>query len=156
MALEYHTCLPLNSHFLQLQDIRVAEHLEQLHFAERSDRKSILLVVHQDLLQRKDLSCALAHALGDDTKSTLSKLLFHDLVLADPGGTAETALRWVGHAGWWCSGQRHVVSLSVLAQRCCVVLAQSRAFAMWFESRVLSHKGNSKVGSGMMILVRVG
>jgi len=49
-------CLPLNSHLFQLQDIRMAEHLEQLHLAERSDRKSILLVVHQDLFKSEDLS----------------------------------------------------------------------------------------------------
>lgn len=101
----------------------MAEHLEQLHLAERSDRKPVLLIVHQDLLQRKDLARALAHALGDDTESTLSKLLFHDLVFADPGGAAETSLRWIGHFGRWWSGERHVVGSSVLVQRCCDVLA---------------------------------
>jgi hypothetical protein len=139
----------------------MAEHLEQLHLTERSDRKPVLLIVHQDLLQREDLSRALAHALGDDTESTLSKLLFHDLVFVDPGGTAETSLRWVGHPGWWCSGQRHVVCLSVvrvLAQWCCIVLAtvaRVRGVArLKVVVGVLSHKGISEVGSDVMISQR--
>jgi len=132
----------------------MAEHLEQLHLTERSDRKPILLVVHQDLLQRKDLARALAHAFGDDTESTLSELLFHDLVFVNPGGTAETALRWIGHPGWWCSGERHVVSPSVLAQWCCDVsatVARIRGVArVKVVVGVLSHKGISEVGSGVM------
>ena len=134
----------------------MAEHLEQLHLAERSDRKSILLVVHQDLFKSEDLSCALAHALGDDTECTLSKLLFHDLVFIDPGGTAETSLRGTGHPGWWYSGERHVVCLSVLAQWCCDVLATVVARVRGVVRvkvlvEVLSHKGiSSEVGNVVM------
>ena len=48
------TSLPLNSHFLQFENIGMAQHLQQLHFAQSRDWEAILLVVHQDLLERKD------------------------------------------------------------------------------------------------------
>lgn len=47
----------LHCHLLQSQDVVVRQHLQQLDFSQRSDREAVLLVVHQNLLQREDATC---------------------------------------------------------------------------------------------------
>ena len=49
----------LDSHLFQFQDIDVVQLLQQLDLSERSDWEAILLIVHQNLLQRHNLSCSL-------------------------------------------------------------------------------------------------
>jgi hypothetical protein len=80
-----------HSHLFQDQHIVVREHFQQLYFAECRDRESILLIVHQDLLQREDLACHSMARLVYFTKGALAKLLHH-VVLADFAASLETAL----------------------------------------------------------------
>jgi hypothetical protein len=53
----------LHGHLFQLEDVGVIELLEQLDFTECRNRETILLIVHQDLLQCHHLACFLRSRL---------------------------------------------------------------------------------------------
>jgi hypothetical protein len=69
-------------HLFQLEDIVVREHLQQLDFSQRCDRKAIFLIVHQNLLEREDIARDSVSRFVHLTKSSLTELLHH-LVLAN-------------------------------------------------------------------------
>ena len=78
-------------HLFQLEDIVVREHLQQLDFSQRCDRKAVFLVVHQDLLEREDIARDPVSRFVHLTKSYLAELLHH-LVLANLRTSLEAAL----------------------------------------------------------------
>jgi hypothetical protein len=91
----------------------VRQHLQQLDFSQRCDGEAVLLVMHQNLLQRKDAAGSLLSRHVDFTKSTLSEFLHH-FVVADFAASLESPLQGkrrrcacrVGHVGGgvgWCS-----------------------------------------------------
>jgi hypothetical protein len=73
---------PLHRHLLQLQDVVVRQHLEQLDLPQRRDGKAVLFVVHEDLLHGVDVARDSMARLVHLSKSALAELLHH-LVLAD-------------------------------------------------------------------------
>jgi hypothetical protein len=81
---------------------------------------------------------------------TLSQFLFHYFIFVDSGGTAETALCRVCHAGWRSGGQRHVVvgfvcgSKGTVARRD-IGSPDCNGFgdASKKDRRVVSHEGSS-------------
>jgi hypothetical protein len=83
-----------NSHLFQPQDIVVTQHLQQLDLAERGDGKSILLIVHQNLLQRIDAASNAMARFVHFAKSSFAELLHH-FVLANLGASLEAALQAV-------------------------------------------------------------
>jgi hypothetical protein len=64
---------PLNSHLFELQDIVMAEHLQKLDLAERSNGESILFIVHQNLFESDDISSANLSSLVDFTECTFAE-----------------------------------------------------------------------------------
>lgn len=94
----------LDGHFLQLQDVVVAEHLEQLDLAQGRDGEAVLFVVGEDLLHGKDAAGADVSRLVDFSKGALAQLL-EQLVLADLGAALEAALQALG--GRRGAGARH-------------------------------------------------
>jgi hypothetical protein len=81
----------LYCHFFELQDVVVGEHLKQLDFPECSDRKPVLFVVHQYLLERKDTAGDAMSRLVHFAKGALAELLHH-FILANLGAPLEAAL----------------------------------------------------------------
>lgn len=82
----------LYGHFFQPEDVFVREHLEQLDLSQRCDGKAVFLVVHQDLLERKNAACNSMPRFVHFSESSLAQLLQH-LILADFGASFETALQ---------------------------------------------------------------
>lgn len=67
------------------------QHLEELDFSQRRDREPVLFVVHQNLLERKDMAGRSLTRLVDFTKSAFAQFLHH-LVLANLAASLELAL----------------------------------------------------------------
>ncbi len=91
------TLLPLHSHLLKPQDVRMAQHLQQLHFTQSRDGKAILLIVHEDLLERDHIASTLRTRFRHDTEGAFAQLLVQDLVFRDLRAAAEAPLCRVGH-----------------------------------------------------------
>jgi hypothetical protein len=83
---------PFYRHLFELQDIVMRQHLQQLDFSQRRDRKAVFLIVHQNLFEREDATSNPVSRLVDFAKSSLAELLHH-LVLANLGASLESSLQ---------------------------------------------------------------
>jgi hypothetical protein len=99
----------------------VGQHLQQLDLSQRSDWKTILLIVHQNLLQGEDTACASLARFVDFTKCSLAELLQH-LVFADLGTSLEPALQTIlGRSCRRCRHSRDRCSFDLLSSKSCFV-----------------------------------
>lgn len=91
------TPVPLYSHLVQVQDVDVGQHFEQLDLAQSGNGESILLVVNENLFEGDDGACSLGAGLGYHTKGSFTKLLC-DFIFFQSGASSEAALgrvdRW--------------------------------------------------------------
>lgn len=78
----------------------MAQHLQQLDLTQGGYREAVLLVVHQDLLQRHHRPAALGPGHGDNAKCAFTQFVPHHLVLANLCAAAEATLRRVALRRW--------------------------------------------------------
>jgi hypothetical protein len=95
---------PFNCHLFQLQYIVVGQHLQQFDFAKCGDREAVLLVVHQDLLERIDLAGTDMTSHVNLSECALSELLCQS-VFADLCASAELSRNTLGRRR--LCGSRH-------------------------------------------------
>ena len=98
----------LDRHLLELQDVVVGEHLEQLDLAQSGDGEAVLFVVGEDFLHGEDASGADVSGLVDFSKGALAQLL-EQLVLADLGAALEAALQALRGRGGGLGGHLGVL-----------------------------------------------
>jgi hypothetical protein len=98
---------PLDCHLFEPKDIVVRQHLQQLDLSQRRDWEAILLIVHQNLLEREDPARDAMPRFVHFAEGSLAELLHH-LVLANLGASLESALQalrrrncWIRHGGGW-------------------------------------------------------
>ena len=110
------TLLPLYGHLLQSQNVRMAQHLQQLHFSQCSDRKALFLIMHDDLLQcYKVLWWSFGLRLRHHTERALTQLLLRDDIVGELCTPTKASLSRICHglAAGRCCDLRHVAQLAL-------------------------------------------
>lgn len=142
----------LDRHLLELQDVVVGKHLEQLDLAQGGDGKAVLLIVGEDLLHSEDAGGADVSGLVNLSKGALAQLL-QQLVLADLGAALEAALqargggcsdlgghsgdRWGTRRGWLLGQWGWFVAKQVEFESWLWICHESEWGLAWREGRLL-------------------